>query len=512
MTKSVRAVFIAAGVLLVLGAILLVLLLTKPKPETSEVTSNATSTEGAGVYIVDKRAAEVTEITVNNDSGSYTFTRQKRVVSSTDESGNITSSDEYYWTSEDLKGVPQSDTLVKSFITSLASLPQKSTVEENAEDLEKYGLATPKATAELKFEDGTDITMRFGIQNPADTSSLYYRDDDNTVRQITYSAAAPAFSDIKQFANLSMTESYDTEGGNELDSLIITRPDFEEPVSIRFMSELAELAEEDDSIVSTFNTHRFLTPVNAEIDVTKGKNVCYDLYGLTMNSCEYLEQTEENLKKCGLDEPKATVEFKFGGKEYELKIGNAIREEVASTSSGAISSTTGYYAVLKGVNGIYSLPSDKASWVSFKVSDLISRRPLSPYIYSVENVVVTVPSGTYKFDIDGENKTFGCDGKQLLSDEFKSFYQTLIGSVGEEMYTGEVSGTPTASVTFNYKSDYVEAYGGESDTLSYYESDDRKCVVALNGTPIFKVRNIYVERLSENVDAILNGGKVQIEY
>lgn len=512
MTKSVKAVFIAAGVLLVLGVVLAVLLLTKPKPETSEVVSGTTDTEGVNAYIIDKRAAEVTTITVKNDSGSYTFTRQKRVVSTTDESGNITSSDEYYWTSEDLKGVPQSDTAVKSFITSLASLPQKSTVEENASDLEKYGLDTPQATAELKFEDGTDITMRFGIQNPADSSSLYYRDEGNRVRLIDYNAAAPAFSDVKQFANLTLTESYDSSGTNELDSLKITRPDLEEPVCIRFMSELAELAEKDDSIVSTFNTHRFTSPVNAEIDVTKGKNVCYDLYGLTMNACEYLEQTEENLKKCGLDEPQATVEFKYGGKEYELKIGNAIREEVASTTSTTISATTGYYAVLKGVAGIYSLPADKASWVSFNVSDLISRRPLSPYIYSSENVEVTVQGGTYKFDIDGENKTFSCDGKQLNSDEFKSFYQTLIGSVGEEMYTGEVSGTPIASVKFNYKSEYFDAYGGESDTLSYYESDDRKCIVALNGTPIFKVRRIYVERLSENVDAILNGGKVQIDY
>lgn len=512
MTKSVKAVFIAAGVLLVLGGVLLVLMLTKPKPETSEAGSGASDAEGVSAYIIDKRAAEVTSVTVNNDSGSYTFTRQKRVVSTTDESGNITSSDEYYWTSEDLKGVPQSDTLVKSFITSLASLPQKSTVEENASDLEKYGLDTPKATAELKFEDGTDITMRFGIQNPADSSSLYYRDEGNKVRLINYSAAEPAFSDVKQFANLTLTESYNTEGTNELDSLKITRPDLEEPVCIRFMSEIAELAEDEDSIVSTFNTHCFTSPVNAEIDVTKGKNVCYDVYGLTMSSCEYLEQTEENLKKCGLDEPQAIVEFKYGGKEYELKIGDALREEVASTTSTSISTVKGYYAVLKGVAGIYLLPSDKASWVSFKVSDLISHRPLSPYIYAVEYVEVTVPSGTYKFDIDGENKTFSCDGKQLNADEFRSFYQTLIGSVGEEMYTGEASGTPIASVTFNYKSKYFDAYGGESDMLSYYGSDDRKCIVVLNGTPIFKVRRVYVDRLSENVDAILNGGKVQIDY
>ena len=139
-------------------------------------------------------------------------------------------------------------------------------------------------------------------------------------------------------------------------------------------------------------------------------------------------------------------------------------------------------------------------------------RPLSPYIYSVESVEVRVPEGKYKFDIDSENKTFSNDGKKLLSEEFKSFYQLLIGAVGEEFYTGEVNGEPIAEVTFNYKSDYVDAYGTESDTLSYYESDDRKCIVALNGTPIFKVRKVYIDRLSENVSAVLNGGKVNTEW
>lgn len=497
MTKSVRAVLIAAGVLLALGAVLAVLLLTKPKDEPLATVSVPNT--GAGAYITDKTASEVVSVTVRNDSGTYTFVRQKKT------------DDDYYWTSGDLKGVPQSDTAVKSFITQLAGLAQVSMVEEDPTDYEKYGLKAPKATAELKFEDGTGMTMRFGIQNPADESNVYFRDEEDRVRLVNFYAVQPVFSDVKQFAELTLTESYNADGTNELTSLKITRPDLEEPVCIRYMSELAELSEED-GVVSTFNTHRFTSPLSAEVDAAKGKSVCYDVYGLTMSACEYLEKTEENLKKCGLDEPKATVEFKYGVNEYELIIGDAIREEVTGTTSTSVSTTTGYYAAMKGVEGIYSLPVKSASWVTFEVSDIISSRPLSPYIYSVENVEVTVSGGTYTFDIDGENKTFSCGGKQLLSDEFKSFYQTLIGSVGEELYTGEVNGTPAASVTFNYKSEYYDTYGTESDTLSYYESDDRKCIVALNGTPIFKVRRVYAERLAENVEAVLNGGRVQVGF
>lgn len=519
MTKSVKEVVIASAALLVLGGVLLLLLLTKPKADsgTDSVPSGGTTSTGSvNAYVIDKKADLVTLIKVENSDGAFTFKRQKRVVSETNESGEVTSKDEFYWTSDDLKGVSQNESMVRNFIANLSSLPVNSTVEENPGDLEKYGLADPQSTVSLEFEDGTSIKMLFGIQNPADSKSVYFKTDDSeTVKLVNYYAVSGALSDVKQFAQLTMTERYDAEGSNNLQSLKVTRSDFETPIEIRYMSELEEIANDDEIVVSTFNTHRFVEPTTAEVDVTRGQDVCYKIYGLTMSACEYLEQTDENMKKCGLDAPQTAVKFEFGGKEYELLIGNEIREDISNTvtsGSAPISTVKGYYAVMKGIPGIYSLDKDNAPWCTFSVSDLISRRPLSPYIYSAESVEVTVPEGKFKFDIDSENKSFSYGGKQLLSDDFRSFYQMLISSVGEEMYTGEVSGEPYASVTFTYKSDYYDVYGTKSDTISYYESDDRKCIVVLNGKPIFKVRKIYADRLAENVDALINGGKVNLDW
>lgn len=518
MTKSVKAVVIASAVLLVLGAALLVLLLTKPKPDAG-ANSGQSGITGIGTenaYIVDKKADAVTSIKVENADGTFTFTRQKRVVSTTNESGGVTSSDEYYWTTGDLKGVPQNDAVVRNFIAGLSSLLENSRVEDTPDDLEKYGLVEPQSTAYLEFDDGESIKMIFGIQNPADSGSIYFKTDTgDAVSLVNYYAASGTLSDVRQFAELTMTDSYDTEGSNNLKSLKVTRADLETPIEIRYMSDVEALASNEDIVVSTFNTHRFVEPLTAEIDVTKGKDVCYKIYDLQMSACEYLEQTDENMKKCGLDEPQTTVAFRFGGKDHELLIGSVIREEIAGgvTSDGSqISTVTGYYAVMKGVPGIYSLAKDDAPWVTFKVSDMISRRPLSPYIYGASSVEVTVPDGSYKFDIDKENKEFFCDGKQLSSSEFRSFYQLLISSVGEEVYSGEASGEPYASVTFNYTDEYYNVYGTHSDTISYYESDDRKCVVVLNGEPIFKVRKLYADRLAENVRLLLSGGKVSSDW
>ena len=164
MSKSVKAVIISAAVLLVLGGALVVLLITKPKTEPLAVDS-VTESSGVNAYVCDRKVETVTSVKVENAEGAFTFTRQKRTVTETNESGEEVSTDEYYWTSEELKDVPQSDSSVKNFISNLASLPEKSLVEENAEDIKKYGLDNPQSTALLKFDDGTEIKMQFGIKS-----------------------------------------------------------------------------------------------------------------------------------------------------------------------------------------------------------------------------------------------------------------------------------------------------------------------------------------------------------
>ncbi len=513
LTKSVKSVIIAAGVLLVLGVVMMILMLTAPKEngESSDISSSSVVDET--VNITGQETDNVLKLSVSNESGSYTFERQKRVVSSTDSEGKVTSADEYYWTTAELKGVPQSDTTVRNFVNNLAALPARSVVEDNAEDLEKYGLANPLATAEVSFEDGSMIKLNFGIQNPASTSTAYCcTEGSKTVYLVNYYSVSGAYSSVNRYANLVLTDAY-VSGSNELDYLKIQRKDLAEEVEIRYMYDVAEEAEKEDSVISTFNTHRFIKPITAEIDITTGSSVCNAMYGMTMDACEYLEQTEENMKACGLDDPFVKMTFKYGGNIRTLLLGNEIISETEGTeSSPSLTTVTGYYAVLEGTPGIYSIAKDSAPWYTFDVATIISRQPIAPYIYTVDNVTVTLPDGEYKFDIDGENKRFFHNGSELDGDEFKMLYQQLISSIGEEMYTEQTDTAPAVSVRFRYKSEYVDTYGTEEDLVEFIPDDGRKYIVNLNGRTVFKVRGVYVTRLTENIDALLNGGTVSADW
>lgn len=536
LSKTTRTVIIAAGVLLVLGAVLLVLMLTSPAGDdnssgastgestgTSEAADSSSVSDSSGTFsdsekvvITDKEQENVLKMEVRNETGSFSFERNQREVSATDDDGNVSTSTEYYWTSPELDGVDHNDSTIGSFVRCMAGLSASSMVEENAQDLEKYGLADPVAEVKVTFDDGTSADIRFGIRNPAASNYVYcLTNGGSDVMQVSYYSAGSAFYDIRDFVNLVLTEAYDANNAKELDYLIIDRKDLDEEVRIEYMADVAAESEKEDSVITTFNTHRITSPITAELDTTKGQTFCYGLYSLTASSCEYIDPTEQEIADAGLDDPFCKVSFKYGGKARVLLLGNEIRTESSDDeSSESLSSVTGYYAMFEGGNIIYSISTDNAPWYTFQVQDIMSRRPISPYIYTIDTLTVTTPDGEYVFKVSGDadDHVFTCGDTVLNDSSFKSFYQHLITSMGEELYFSDEKPEPYITLNFKYREEYYDTYGRSEDTIEFYKSDDRKNIVSVNGDILYKVRQIYTQRLLENLDALFNGGEIKLDW
>lgn len=490
MKRTAKAVVITAAALVILGGVLAALLLTKPKPKPADVDLNSIGTEDPDAYITDRPADEVFSITVNNADGTFTFTRQTRVKNSVNESGEPVKVNEFFWTSEELKGVPQSDYAVRNFIGVLASLPEEAEVENNADDLEKYGLEKPSATATVRFDDGTSVEMLFGITNPVDEAGVYFAlGNSRDVKLVNNYAVSEVFSDIRQFAKLLVVDSTTPP-----ETLTIDRPDLGSPLELKINPAIAEDAAE---------TFRFTAPVSVEINAAKGREVFYGVCGLTMESCEFLEQTDELLEECGLSEPRTVVKFSDNGEERELLIGNEIRQKIAvedDTSRPPVETVTGYYAAVSGVPGIYALDKENAPWLSATFGGLVSRKPLSPYIFSVDSVEIKLTDAEFTFK--NENETFTYNGAPLDYEKFRELFNLLTAELdGDELSgeIGEIGKKIIAEITFGYKTD---EYGTPSDTLSFRELDERRCAVILNGTPLFATSKIHIEQISEKVSAL----------
>ena len=538
LSKTTKTVIIAAAVLLVLGAVLLALVMTSPKEDAgsgnSDVSGQSGTSESSGtsgtaesgdsstasqadekVTINSYEQENVLKLEVVNQTGSFSFDRASREVSSTDDDGNVSTSTQYYWTSPELDGISRNDSTIGAFVRSMAGLSASSMVEENAADLEKYGLAEPLSDVRMTFDDGSTNEVLFGIRNPAATNYVYCCvKGSNDVMQVSYYSTGSAFYDIKDFVSLVLTDSYDANNPQELEYLTIERKDLSEPVEIEYMFDVAAEAEDEDSVVTTFNSHRITSPITAELDTTSGQTICYGLYALSAASCQYIDPTDEDIAQTGLDDPYCRISFKYGGKARVLLLGNEIRESSDDSDGESLSSVTGYYAMFEGDRLIYAISTSNAPWYTFKVQDIMSRRPISPYIYTVDKLTVTTPDGEYVFTVDGDSDehTFYYNGEALDDSNFKSFYQHLITSMGEELFFEEADYEPYIKVQFDYREEYYDTYGRSSDVLEFYKSDDRKSIVRVNGDVLYKVRQVYTDRLLSNLDALLNGGDIELNW
>lgn len=517
LSKSTRNTLVGAGVVLALGAVAAILLLTEPKDEGTGETAESSSTVSTSYTLTDRAGTDITLAKITNAEGSFSFMRDTRVVSTTDSEGNVTSSDEFYWTSEEMMGLTPNDSTIKAFMNCLAGLSSKELVEENAQDLAKYGLESPEATAEVTFEDGEQVTLHFGIKNPAATNYVYCRvGDSSDVYLASYYSIGDVYYAVTDFVSLTFTPSYNTSDPQELDYFRIERKDLSEPIEIAFMYDVQAATEADDSIITTFNSHRLTSPFVAEIDTTKGQTICYGLYGLSASYCVSAAASEELLAETGLDDPYLKLTFKYGGTRYVINFGNEIitTTETDDEAMPTLTTVAGYYAQLEGSNAIYAFTVDSVPWYTATLQDMVSRRPVSPYIYNCDSVVITTPEREYDFKITGEagDSVFTLDGEQLNGDKFRQLYQQLISPIGDEIFMEDGDYAPYISVTFNYREAFHDFYGTESDTLEFFQSDDRKNIVCVNGKVLFKVRQIYTERMLENIDALLNGGELSLDW
>lgn len=519
LSKSTRTVVIAAAVLLVLGAVCLVLLLTSPSDDKKEsspdtATSNATTTEAEAIdtsfVITDREGTEVTKAEITNTLGSFTFMRESRTVSD---------AEEYYWTSEQLKGAPSNDTLIKAFMNCLAGLKASELVEENASDLDKYGLKSPVSTTKITFADGAEQTVHFGIQNPSEMTSVYCRKDGSSdVYLISYYSVGDVYYGITDFVDMSITEGYSAENPQELDYFIIERKDLEEPIEISYMYDVQAEAEKDSEeiVVTTFNSHRMTTPIIAEVDAVKGQTVCYGVYGLSASHCVSVDPDEALLAETGLDDPHCKLTFKYGDNRYVMFFGNEIVNITESEDESApdLKTVVGYYGMVEGSDIIYAFTTDSVPWYDLAVEDIVSRRPVTPYIYTCDSVVVTTPERVYEFKINGNasDSSFTLDGVELDNYKFRELYQHLIAAVGEEIYRVDGDYEPFITVQLNYRDKYHYFYGAASDKIEYFKSDDRKNIVKVNGEVLFKVRQVYTERLLENIEALISGGDLVLNW
>jgi hypothetical protein len=506
MKKNIKILLFSFIGLVALGGITLAFFLTRPENAQERNPDNTSTVSKESVVFTDFTAGDVVSIHITNPSDiGYTIKAGENgfIIPELDNEGTA---------------IPYNQQLLSSAAEAAASLSSKSTVEKNAEDLQKYGLSaeasdekSAAAKAEVTFLDGTGIVFFVGEDSP-ELNSVYFRiDGSNDVYSVASTDVNPFINNRFFWLNKQVFPEYDSASAPEISEVKVTRKDWDKPIIINSIPP-APLEE-----THTFNSHKLTSPLNIEIDPEKSKYLLYGIFNLTASDIMAVAPDEEFLKTAGLTqgEPLCSVEVTSDGRTYKLEIGNPIKNE-----NGVTLGWLGASGEFPGI--VFLFDYGTLPWLFTEPKDIIAEMFLSPYIYTVKELSVESGDKTLHFTITGDaedNSVFFNSAQQPLSEDererFGDFYRFIISARGEELIP-ENSGEnieqysePTARISYVYRDS-----SRPNDILEYYTSkqDERTVVIYVNGEAVYKSRDLYTARLIRNIEAYITGGEIVLDW
>lgn len=512
MGSKVRNLLIAGIILVLLAGALAFLLLTQQP--VSDTSSDIPDSET--VDLINRDENDVQSVTVKNELGRFT--------AKTDKKGNLRISE-----LSDFE--PQLDNYnqLKMFGYDLSA---SQLVDENADDLSKYGLDKPAATAVYQYSDKTEYEIALGNEAPSGDGRYAYTSDkgEKTVYIIADAKCARWLDTKYAYISTDMTSSdlddmeteddSDTETLPPINSFTINRKDLDEP--IRFV-EVTERSD-DDQLAMLECIYRLDRPFNATLDSEEGSSPVSLFYGISADTVVGINPTAADMEKYGFDDPEMTLVMDAVDKKYShtLVVGKGISceetDDPDTLEEGHEHEITSYYCLLDDDNAVYAVPASSLSWLTLDIKDILSDYVVNPRLNNVDTVTVKLDGKTYEFKVtgeqtvvsDGESSEVTSDttkvtynGKQLDVEKFRNYYVFLNGITAEDIVDEQPDETPVMEIRYHYRDSELS-----DDVVKLIPYGNSRIAVELNGSASIVSRSAFVDRAAENTEKLINGKEI----
>ena len=483
LSKNMKTLIYSGAGLVALAAVLLILLLTRASQEPAEEIPGE---DTSYLTFTDLTSADVVSISVKNETDDYVI----------EQIGEET------FDISELLGAPRNETALNNPARYMSGFKARQIVEENVSDFAKYGLEEPRAEVMALFKNGETLRLYIGDKTPTTEEMTYIRKkDDSTVYAAWSYYTNFSKQDRRYYVALDLTADYETAGAPDVSKLTIERAG-EETYIVEAMPKRAE-----DEVITTLNLHRIVEPVQIELSYSESQSFVFGLYGLSATEVEYVGREMPADDITGFNSPAAFIEMTAADETYSLKIGKAVYETIADADGVA-------KEVLKGYLGIYSeypdvifvFSPDALPWLNFSLEKIMAKTFLLPYIYNVSDFTVETPARTLAFEFRGDTETeeYFMSGAKVDTDKFKKLYQYCISASAEALFKGDAESVKEMPLMARFTYKYRDL-NKPDDVVALYDSGDRRCIITVNGEPMFTCRAMYITRLEQNIEAYLNG-------
>ncbi|MCL2035812.1 MAG: DUF4340 domain-containing protein [Oscillospiraceae bacterium] len=486
MKNNLQIMLISLIGVAVLGATVLILHFTQPRPDDNPEPAEPVPASVKTVF-ADFLPEDVEKITLFNllDKDGYT-------VSSDGNDGytipelNVRS-----------KNVPYNQLSLLNLAADAASLSSVSTVEENTEnsDLAKYGLGdSPRANIKVTFRDGTELAFSLGGTLPVGSGVYLMVEGDENVYELSGRVSEGFLRERHYWVERLAFPQYDSFTTPVIERVTVFRPNESETPLI--IEALPQLPLEESR---TFNTHRITEPISTDLHPERSSSAIYGIFGLTAAEVAWIRPEEIDMEFTGLGEPSCRVEVEFADSKYTLIIGDAVQGIDSSRLYGMSSEVP---------DVVFIFAAETLPWIDVQPKDIISSVICTPYIFSLERLLIETDTLTYDFEIigDTDQQSFLINGEELAAarnSDFKDLYEFVIRASGDELFFEDGGEELILRISYVYRDK-----SRDNDVLEFYASSNLMNIVRINGNNLYKTKGAYSARLLANVEAFIAGEEI----
>ncbi len=482
MSKNVKMLIAAVAALVVIGgALTAVLLINKNSEEDIELDASSLvdnlldDEEKNAVMLNPQKAEDLKEVQISN-------TDKFKVYPIADKKDETDSG----YTIEGYEDIPLDKGYISTLVNNACELSADQLVEENPADLSKYGLEKPVSEVVMCYQDGTEFQFSVGDASPMDSTQTYCM-TEGKVYLVKTSLMHSYQQNVKYFFSKTILEKPADDAYPIVESLRIERENLDYDLYMEYAHDVVE----DDSVGGVAATHIMREPVTAYLNVEKSVDVTTGMFGLTAEEIVKIHPSESELKNAGMDTPFCTVTMSCDdGNTYILKFGKSY-----TTESG----NTAYYTYLEGTDILYGVLDSRAVWTTVQAGDITAANVFATYVWDIATLDITAGTNELHFVGEGEDKktyTVTKNGESCETERFQQFYKFLLNVYGEELYLDAELPASAPDVEVRLTSqDSREDY-----TIAFYKTEGLNAMLAVNGTPTYKIRASCIDTLLHNIE------------
>ncbi len=507
MRKKLRTLLILGVVVAVLAGALSVLLLTEPEENTNSVTTTTTADPALKLLTVTRPEGDKSEDPLVTSAvitqGDVTF----ELVQNSDK--------ELY-----VKGyekLPTSATKASGFISQVTTITALQKITGTADDA-AFGFDKPTATAEVTYYDGTKATLTLGKAAPASTG-YYFRISgkegtflvSSGLANVLTQAPATYVGTVLMTAPVVKTD--DTAGAAVLRDVTMEGPALDRPYSYRLVTE----ADRSEHLYASY----ILTAPYARTTNTNvlGQNVL-GATSVTASSAVVPFPTAAQLEEYGLKTPAytATLHTSVRTTKEELDAdGNTVEKteyyntqlhtfKVGKEVDGS------YYVMIDDIDCIYLVSGIQIPWAGLSYEDCVTPLMFLKDIGTVSKITVDFEGKNTVFDLqhfpDEEDRdkmlVVKMDGKQVNTDNFRTFYQLLMGVERAGAAPADPTGDPVFTIT------YTDAETGVVTKIDMYQHSASVYIGVFDNGDVFRIKGSEIDHLLRQCRNMLEGKTVQL--